>query len=750
MDRQMPIKTTADNETQTTKKISIVMGYVNRKNQLITTLRTISKSNHTNLEVIITDDGSSPEHNIDDILDNFLFPIKIIYNNDKENGKICNPCVAYNLAIAQATGDIIIIQNPERCHIGDILEHINKTLTENDYFTYSCFYFSKYTLNDKLNKILFDTDYFWSQEKHLNVLNMVKNFQESILPPQKKGWVNHPIYNKTDLHFLSAIYASKLKQIGGFDPIYKYGICFDDDDLLRDIKYKLQLSIVTIPVELDNNSIIQNNVYCIHQHHDKFTYADPNIMEKWNVNKNIFIRKHKKIINYYIDSLTKQNLYDDNHITNDLNVTQKNNESGLKIGIRNFDDIIYYCNGHESKFQEDINRHINFYYKKIQFTITTLQTLNVYITYDNKSKHVASINNETKQVTYEIKEKIDDIKSIYIYCRSEKLNELKYTVKDYTIKDIGIYMTTKYINYTGIYVEKNKQWIYKEIPKIMFTYWYGRLSYLHYLSIKSFLDYNPDWIVQLYYPKNPGTLKPSWKTGENSMEYTGKDWYDELKKLDINFIPIDFNEIGFNDDCNEIIKSDYLRTYILSTQGGLWSDTDIIYMQPMYEMDLMPNLIKGKIDDVDLVISFHYDPAFSYYSIGFLLASPNNEFFKFLLENTKLNLNTQQYQSIGSWLYRKLFPSVDKIIAKFPKMNMANIDLDFIYPFRWNETDIFFNKNIDFDQYIVTNNKRVIGIHWFNGSNDAKLFIRNEDYNKNVTVNSVLKKMLNYNYFLPK
>lgn len=197
------------------------------------------------------------------------------------------------------------------------------------------------------------------------------------------------------------------------------------------------------------------------------------------------------------------------------------------------------------------------------------------------------------------------------------------------------------------------KWRYKKIPKIMFTYWYGPMSYLHYLSIKSFIDLNPDWNVQLYYPKYPHTLKISWTTNQNSIEYTKIDWYDKVKNLNIEFIPVDFDTIGFSNKCNEIIKSDYLRLHILSTQGGLWSDTDILYFKSMSSILLDEHLISGDKNKIDTVISYH--DIYNYYSIGFLLSSANNEFFDYLLQQIKYNLDEKSYESIGSFLYKKLF-----------------------------------------------------------------------------------------------
>ena len=283
-------------------------------------------------------------------------------------------------------------------------------------------------------------------------------------------------------------------------------------------------------------------------------------------------------------------------------------------------------------------------------------------------------------------------------------------------------------------MSENKTWKYQKIPKIMFTYWYGTLPYLNYLSIKSFIDLNPDWKVQIYIPLIPGTLVPSWKSKEQSIQVKTKDYMEDLKKMNIDFIPIDFEKIGFYNSLNEIIKSDFLRIYILSTQGGLWSDADILYFKPMTEFNLDKYIMNGKIENIDTVIS--ETPL--YYTYGFLLSAPNNPFYKHILNNILKKLNIKLYQSIGVSLIKKLFPSSKFILNQFPNLGLANIGFNFVYPFKWNETQKIFFENVNFN--FEDNDNPFIGIHWYNGSNNAKNFINNDNYDKNVTINNFIKK----------
>ena len=113
-------------------KISIIIGYYNRKKQLLYTLKTIKKSLYKNIEVIIIDDCSD---NPEDILNEkdfeiFNMDIKLI-SIKKEEKTWINPCVGYNKGISQSTGDIIILQNAEVCHIGDTISYVVNNLKRN-------------------------------------------------------------------------------------------------------------------------------------------------------------------------------------------------------------------------------------------------------------------------------------------------------------------------------------------------------------------------------------------------------------------------------------------------------------------------------------------------------------------------------------------------------------------------------------------------------------------------------------------
>jgi len=84
--------------------ISIVMGYYNRKSQIINTLNNFQKKygNRTDFEVVIVDDYSVPKEQLYDILDNYTFSINYIFITEKEKGDRINPGYVYNKGFSVA------------------------------------------------------------------------------------------------------------------------------------------------------------------------------------------------------------------------------------------------------------------------------------------------------------------------------------------------------------------------------------------------------------------------------------------------------------------------------------------------------------------------------------------------------------------------------------------------------------------------------------------------------------------------
>ena len=254
-----------------------------------------------------------------------------------------------------------------------------------------------------------------------------------------------------------------------------------------------------------------------------------------------------------------------------------------------------------------------------------------------------------------------------------------------------------------------------EIPFIFNCYWdLSALSYLAYLTILSFLYYNPHWKIHIYVPTNR-CYKITWTSTEQKDNYTGKDYWDDLIKLpNTSIIEVDFEDIGFHNNISEVIKSDYVRWHILSTTGGIWSDFDILYINSIQDTILANNM------NFDTLIFDILHMQKNYYPIGFFMSRPNNEFFAKLKELSKTYYDPKLYQCIGADMIKQVWPQSQNIVNEFKQVSFL-IEDKFVYlPFLHKELDKLFHI-----KSLKSLHSKTVGIHWFNGTSDAKDFQNN-------------------------
>jgi len=266
-------------------KISIVTSYYNRRPQFINTLKTIQQSAQIdNVELIVVDDCSADEHRIDDLSEIFQF-VKVIRLESIDRW-YTNPCVPFNKAIKAATGDVIVLQNPECLHVGDILNDIVNKINDDVYLTYGV-----YSLDETTTSYLYDLPY---DNEH--IFNMIKS---QITPMNNVNyvheghacWYNHSIYRPAAYHFVAAMTKTNMDKLNGFDERYSNGIGFDDDEFLHRIK------ILGLDIQ------IHDEPFAIHQWHyseNNFFAKSENIGEAINRNQTLFEMITKRENNYYV------------------------------------------------------------------------------------------------------------------------------------------------------------------------------------------------------------------------------------------------------------------------------------------------------------------------------------------------------------------------------------------------------------------------------------------------------------------
>ena len=269
------------------------------------------------------------------------------------------------------------------------------------------------------------------------------------------------------------------------------------------------------------------------------------------------------------------------------------------------------------------------------------------------------------------------------------------------------------------------------------------MPFLCFMTVFSFRKLNPDWIIKIYSPVSRTTTK-SWTTNEQKIEYEGKDYFSNLKDLEnCVFITFDFETIGISNKTSEVQKSDFLRWHILSTEGGVWSDFDVIYFRRIDEIDFSNQYLTNKNKEIDFSVCYDFNIQSEYkYSIGFLIAKKECQFYKKILKLAKENFNEIDYQGAGSSIFNYEYPSLKKLYLSEKESNIWNTSMDILYAYDSNKIEHIYKS--DDLRYFTSNS---IGMHWYYGSDITKKHINDfekECLNYNVLMKAVNKFKENY------
>ncbi|TXF77217.1 glycosyltransferase family 2 protein [Chryseobacterium sp.] len=209
--------------------ISIVTAYYNRKKLFIKTLESIQKqilAHDITAEVIAVDDGSNEDERLEDLCSDFPF-LKVV-RLEKKNKWYKNSCIPFNIGFLQATGDTIIIQNPECLHFGNILKYVEDHIKENLYLSFACYSLDREP-TDRIDHYLENPE----KIKQIIAENNGPNIKDGT-----NSWYNHSVIRPVAYHFCTAISRVDLYDLGGFDEKYAHGVGYDDNEFLFRIKLK--------------------------------------------------------------------------------------------------------------------------------------------------------------------------------------------------------------------------------------------------------------------------------------------------------------------------------------------------------------------------------------------------------------------------------------------------------------------------------------------------------------------------------
>lgn len=244
-------------------KISIVTAYHNRRPQFINTLKSIRNTQFNNdLEFIVVNDASSPEHAINDLP--ALFPelnIRVFNVNPTKKWWV-NPCIPNNIAMALATGDVFLLQNPECLHTGNIIKHVEDNIELNKYIVYGCYAVGPPKTQQLCNVDFNSPNY---SEEIARILAPMSNVHVSKAPIDR--WYQHPEFNPSALNFCSAMTREDMEDLGGFDERFAEGIAKDDTE------FRLRFYKKGMDVELLANPFVVHQWHTPSAYHDKVRFA---------------------------------------------------------------------------------------------------------------------------------------------------------------------------------------------------------------------------------------------------------------------------------------------------------------------------------------------------------------------------------------------------------------------------------------------------------------------------------------------
>jgi hypothetical protein len=256
------------------------------------------------------------------------------------------------------------------------------------------------------------------------------------------------------------------------------------------------------------------------------------------------------------------------------------------------------------------------------------------------------------------------------------------------------------------------------ISKKLFFVWCGKsLSWLRATSIISFKKFNPDWDVSLH-------VLPFINIKSNSINkqdfelYDGKDYTRLVEKSGVRIRYISDINININ-SMSPVHKTDAYRWEVLSSEGGFYSDTDILYCNSIKKL-------YSEVQNKHTLICFN---VMGWILIGFVGCCENNKFYRCILGQSLQNYSSEKYQSCGAdTVYNVMFwasGTTNKRILRallskkyrfgaFPDEEVYNVKEHLIYPVSYRKVELLLQEGKKL--------RPEIGVHWFGGQKKTQQF----------------------------
>lgn len=275
--------------------------------------------------------------------------------------------------------------------------------------------------------------------------------------------------------------------------------------------------------------------------------------------------------------------------------------------------------------------------------------------------------------------------------------------------------------------------------KVAMFYWSGeKLSFLRYLTFLSFRKYHPDWKIIMYTSKKNLFDKNLWEHEsiyQDFFFYHKEDYRSKL--LDLNIEIRDWNP-DFIDiqQLSESHKADICRWQMLSENGGIFFDTDILFIKNI-------NSFYDSLSEINLCIPFFRET----FPIGVIYSSPNNVLIAKTLRKALKNFKINSYGSAGAGAFLKCLIGSETITNKdplktiskrYPNMKLSIMKKEIFYPYDYRKLKKLYNKTNS------TIPDECLGIHWYGGNK------RSQKFNSYLTSENISKEINTLGFYCKK
>lgn len=262
----------------TADTITIVMCAHDRSRQTYYTLQILENSRSKDIQVILVDDSDTDP--IDPLmLARYSFWIDFV-RIDPRRKDWSNPGINYNIGFQYIKGARVIVQNPEVCHVGDVVSYVKTQLVTEEYMIFN---------------VLESKDFACNEQIYTHASLDVSILDE----PLFCHWLQHHEYVTRNFHFLVALHAKHLPE---FSYDMAYGVWYDDNDFL------FQLMVVAhLPIRnIDHTSARVAGIHLHHQRPNAWTLTG-------EMNTSLYIAKVKHYYNTHVfmdaaDARTEQDI----------------------------------------------------------------------------------------------------------------------------------------------------------------------------------------------------------------------------------------------------------------------------------------------------------------------------------------------------------------------------------------------------------------------------------------------------------